>query len=238
MKKTLLIGGAGALFLLGLLLGALLAGPLLVAANAHHATATKAATTPGADKNPYCQQYEQNFVKQLGISTSTLQQARNKALEAVLAQLVKDGKITQAQSDLVKQREGAQPGPECSAVQRVPLYIGGQFFAKYGKDIFNQIAQGLKLTPQQLASQLQSGKSLDDIAAQKNVSVDVLQVIVTDAVDNAADKAVSARDLSRDQANRLKKLASNQNLLNLILDYRFSSKQNLSFILNLLNQAQ
>src|SRR6266487_2315360 len=41
---------------------------------------------------------------------------------------------------------------------------------QYGPDIKNQIAQGLKLTPDQLTSQLQSGKSLTDIATAQGFS--------------------------------------------------------------------
>jgi hypothetical protein len=106
MKKVLLIllmGGGSALLLLCLLFGAFFAGPLFASAGP-----TKTAPTPTytATKtaNPYCQQYQQDLAKRLGVSVSTLQKDRLAAAEDVLAQLVKDGKLTQSQANRIRSR--------------------------------------------------------------------------------------------------------------------------------------
>src|SRR5215467_2319818 len=103
MKKILYIGGGSALLLLCILFGAFFAGPLLASALGGHTTTATAASTPTAT-NPYCQQYLQDLAKRLGVSVSTLQQDKLASAEDVLAQLVKDGKITQNQANQIKQR--------------------------------------------------------------------------------------------------------------------------------------
>src|SRR6516162_3238345 len=102
MKKMLLIGGGSALLLLCILFGAFFAGPLFASARGGQmSSATSSAPTA---TNPYCQQYLQDLANRLGVSVSTLQQAKLGAAEDVLAQLVKDGKLTQNQANQIKQR--------------------------------------------------------------------------------------------------------------------------------------
>jgi hypothetical protein len=109
MKKVLLpllIGGGSALLLLCLLFGAFFAGPLFAAAGPTKTapTTTPTATTPTATTNRYCQQYQQNLAKRLGVPVSTLQKDSLAAADDTLAQLVKDGKLTQSQANRIKSR--------------------------------------------------------------------------------------------------------------------------------------
>ena len=101
MKKVLLMGGGSALLLLCLLFGAFFAGPLFASTRSG---STKTAPTPTATTNPYCQQYQQDLAKRLGVTVSTLQKASLAAAEDVLAQLVKDGKLTQSQANQIRSR--------------------------------------------------------------------------------------------------------------------------------------
>src|SRR5690349_19525362 len=104
MKKLGIIGGASALLILGILLGAFFAGPLLASASSTgQQTTTTTAATPGADTaNQYCTLYMNSLAKRLNISSATLKKAQQGALDDVLAQLVKDGKLTQTQADKIK----------------------------------------------------------------------------------------------------------------------------------------
>jgi hypothetical protein len=99
MKKILLIGGGSALLLLCILFGAFFAGPLLASARGGQPSAAASTTT-----NQYCEQYLQDLANRLGVSVSTLQQDKLGAAEDVLAQLVKDGKLTQNEANQIKQR--------------------------------------------------------------------------------------------------------------------------------------
>ena len=101
MKKVLIIGGGSALLLLCLIFGAFFAGPLFASARSGP---TNTAPTPTATPNPYCEQYQQDLAKRLGVSDSTLQKDRLAAGEDVLATLVKDGKLTQDQANRIRSR--------------------------------------------------------------------------------------------------------------------------------------
>ncbi len=101
MKKVLIIGGGSALLLLCLLLGAFFAGPLFASARSGP---TNTAPTPTATPDPYCQQYQQDLAKRLGVPVSTLQKDSLAAGEDVVAQLVKDGKLTQDQANRIRSR--------------------------------------------------------------------------------------------------------------------------------------
>ena len=108
MKKVLLMGSGSALLLLCLLFGAFFASPLFASARSGPTktapTPAPTATTHTATTNPYCQQYQQDLAKRLGVPVSTLQKDSLAAAEDVLAQLVKDGKLTQSQANRIRSR--------------------------------------------------------------------------------------------------------------------------------------
>ena len=196
-RNILIIGVASLLALLGLVVGAFFAGPLLASASSGQTTTTTAQGT-----NPYCEQYLQDLAHRLNVSVRTLEQDQQAARSDEVDQLVKDGKLTQAQANAIKQ--SIQKHKECSGKgQAMPWAhaIVNQFVQKYRSAIENEIAQGLHLTSQQLTSQLKSGKSLSQIATAQHVSASQLHTIVTNAIQDALNKAVSAGDLTQSQAN-------------------------------------
>jgi polyhydroxyalkanoate synthesis regulator phasin len=216
MKKILLIGGGSALLLLCILFGAFFAGPLLASAMGGQNTAT-AASTPAAT-NPYCQQYLQDLAKRLGVPVSTLQKDKLASAEDVLAQLVKDGKLTQNQANQVKQR--LESHQACTGQGRGVMM---QSLKQYLPGVLSQVASGLKMDATQLMSQLQSGKSLSDIATAKGVSSSQLQTIVTNAIQSAVKKAVSDGNLTQQQATTImQKLQKNPGAFNHLLNGHLS----------------
>ena len=216
-RNILLIGGGTALLLLGILFGALFAGPLFAAASSRTATTTPATT------NPYCQQYLQDLAKRLNVSVSTLQQDQQAAFGDVLAQLVKDGKLTQAQADKIKQHLASRQA--CSGIGGFGHHMGMQLLRKYLPDIANSVAQGLHLTTDQLKAQLQSGKSLSDIATAQHISSAQLHTIVLNAIQSALNKAVSAGDLTQQQADKIiQLLQSHPQFLDRLLNKHFGKQ--------------
>lgn len=216
MKKLLYIGIGSALLLLCVLFGAFFAGPLLASARSVITTAT-AASTP-TTPNPYCQQYLQDLANRLGVSVNTLQQDKLAAVEDVLAQMVKDGKLTQNQANQIKLR--LQSRQACTGKGR-GLWGRGvtmQSLKQYLPNVVSQVAQGLHMTSTQLVSQLQSGKSLSDIATAQGVSSAQLQTIVTNAIQSAVNKAVSDGNLTQQQAtNIMQRLQKNPAAFNRLL---------------------
>jgi uncharacterized protein YidB (DUF937 family) len=90
---------------------------------------------------------------------------------------------------------------------------------QYLSTVANQVAQGLHMTTNQLETQLQSGKSLSQIATAQGVSSSQLQTLVTSAIQNAVNKAVSEGNLTQQQAtNILQMLQKNPGILNRLLN--------------------
>ena len=217
MKKILLIGGGSALLLLCIAFGVFFAGPLIASARSGQNTSTTA-STPGAT-NPYCEQYLQDLAKRLGVSVSTLQQDKLDAVQDVLAQLVKDGKLTQKQANQIEQR--LQSHQACTGKGK-GLWGRGvmlQSLKQYLPDVAAQVAQGLHMSSTQLMSQLQSGKSLSQVANAQGVSSTQLQSIVTNAIQSAVNKAVSDGNLTQQQATKIMQmLQKHPNALNRLLN--------------------
>src|SRR6266567_2988074 len=186
-QKIFVPAVVAAVLLLGITVGVVFGGPLIASAysNATGTSATATPTTPATPAtsatatttNPYCEQYLKDLANRLHVSVATLQQAQLAAHEDVLAQLVRDGKLTQKQADAIKQRLASHQ--ECAGMgMGMGKGMGKLFLQKYGPDLINQVASGLHLS----ADQLQAGKSLNDIAAAQHVSASQLHTIVTNAL--------------------------------------------------------
>ena len=194
MKKIFWIVGGSALLLGCILFGAFFAGPLLASAR----TSQSNAATPTTTTNAYCEQYLQDLAKRLGVSVSTLQQDKLAAKEDVLAQLVKDGKLTQKQADAIKQRlashqacTGKGPGFERGAAQHS--------LRQYLPNVASQVAQGLHLSVNQLKTDLKNGMSLDQIATAQGVTSSQLHTLVLNAIQSAVNQAIKDGNLTQQQ---------------------------------------
>ncbi len=112
------------------------------------------------------------------------------------------------------------PTPIISATS-TPAHKGSataKLLKQYAPAIKNQIAQGLHLMPAQLTAQLQSGKTLSNIATAQNISSPQLQTIVANAIQNALKPAVDDGTLTQKQVDKLaKKYQSNPVLLDRLL---------------------
>jgi hypothetical protein len=93
-----------------------------------------------------------------------------------------------------------------------------QLLRQYAPDIATQVAQGLKLTPDQLVTELQAGKTLSDIAVTQGISSTQLQTLVQNTIENVLQPAVNSGDLTQTQLTRLaKRYATNPTLLDRFL---------------------
>lgn len=87
-----------------------------------------------------------------------------------------------------------------------------------GPQVLNQIAQGLHMTPAQLKTQLQAGKTLSQIATTQNVSATQLQITVTNAVKSALQPSVDNGTINQLQVTALvKRLQKNPQVLERVL---------------------
>ena len=119
----------------------------------------------------------------------------------------------------------ATPTPAVTATTTPAAKGNGmaKILKQYAPSIKNQIAQGLHLTPDQLTTQLQSGKTLSEVATAQNVSSTQLQTLVGSALQTALQPAVSDGTLTQQQVNKLmKRYQGNPTLLDRLLTIKAS----------------
>jgi predicted DNA-binding protein (UPF0251 family) len=134
--------------------------------------------------------------KQLGVEPSALSAALKKALENRVDDAVAAGRLTKAQGDELKQR--IESGD-------MPLFGGpGPGFHHYGPfGGLDAAATYLGLTDAQLRTQLESGKSLADVAKAQGKTVDGLVQAMVDAAKKKVDAAVAAGRLTQSRADSI-----------------------------------
>jgi len=214
VKKFLVISGASVLLLLGILIGAVYGSAKQAAASSTNAAAPKATTAT----NNYCTQFQQDLAKRLGVSADKLQKAESGAAQDTIDQMVKDGKITQAQANEIKSRLGSATNCQFQDKGGHGQFDAGKM-QKYLASAEAQVAQGLHISSSDLTSQLQSGKSLHDIAAAHNVSDTQLKSLLTNAIQSTLKQAVSAGDITQSEAEALnQKLTSNPQMLDMLIN--------------------
>ena len=222
MKKIFWIAGGAVLLVAAILFGAFFAGPLFASAKTSQSTNT-ASGTP-TTTNTYCEQYLQDLANRLHVSVSTLQQDKLGAREDVLAQMVKDGKLTQSQASAIEQK--LQSHQACTGKGNGfgrALILSS--LKQYLPAIENQVAQGLKLTSSQLTADLKNGQSLNQIATAQGVSSAQLHTIVLNAVQNAVNQAVKDGNLTQAQANAfMTQLQQHPAVLNRLLSTHLQAK--------------
>ncbi|MGI9060214.1 MAG: hypothetical protein ACR2H5_16735 [Ktedonobacteraceae bacterium] len=97
------------------------------------------------------------------------------------------------------------PTPIVSATTTTKANGVNKTLKQYAPAIKTQIAQGLKVTPNQLTTDLKAGKTLSDIATAQNVSATQLQTLVGTALQSGLKPAVDAGTLTQKQVDRLVK---------------------------------
>jgi hypothetical protein len=134
--------------------------------------------------------------KQLGVSPTKLSDALKKALSDRVDAAVAAGRITQADGDALKQRINSDDFPLFGGFHR-----GFGHFGFIGK--LSAAADYLGLTEAQLRSELESGKSLAQVAQAQGKSVDGLVDALVAAAKKHLDEAVAAGRLTKAQETEM-----------------------------------
>lgn len=218
MKKILAIGGALAILFVGIIVGAVYGSAKIASAN------STTSATSNSPTNTYCTQFQQNLAKRLNISTSTLQQAEIAAADDTLAQMVKDGKLTQTQANQIKSR--LANGIPCNLMGghgpgrggKGAFGFGGPQLQQYMSAVESQIAQALRINTNTLTSDLQNGQTLHQIASAHNVSDSQLESVIKSAVQTELKSAVNASAITQTQANTISQQLNNSQFLNNLIN--------------------
>ncbi len=148
-----------------------------------------------AEVSAYYNLYMQKLAANLGVSQDKLTASMNQAFKDTLTQVVKDGKLTQAQAD-----ERSAQWTNIQIKFFAGLFLGDNGSSANGKksDVMRQAteqmyqaaAAKLGMTLDQLKQALGSGQTLAQIAASKGITEQALKDAVINAVKPTLDQAV------------------------------------------------
>ena len=136
----------------------------------------------------------------LGVTPTALQDAFKAALKDQVEAAVKAGTLTRAQADAIEARIAAGQGLGFGGPGG-PRGMGGMH--RFGGDEVTAAATYLGLTEAQLRTQLQSGKTLSDVAKAQGKTVDGLVQAMVDAEKAELDKAVQSGRLTAAQEQQI-----------------------------------
>ena len=159
-----------------------------------------------------------DVAKRLNVSPQELKAAFRGALADKLDADVKAGRITQAEADRIKkeaQEHGGlpflpPPGPPGALGPGGPGHpppfgpppFGPPPHGPFGASL-DAAATYLGITPAQLRNRLMAGKSLAQVAGERNKSVDGLKSAIEVAVKKKLDQAVASKHLTQTQEDEI-----------------------------------
>lgn len=139
----------------------------------------------------------------LGVNVDQLKEAQKQARIDLVNQAVAEGKLTQERADrmiqAIQSGQGpGQPGMGQRGQQRPNQGQRGQGMPGPGQ----AVADLLGMTPQDLRTELQAGKSLAQVAEAKGVSRDTLKAKILETRQARLDAAVAAGRMTAEQAQQ------------------------------------
>jgi hypothetical protein len=196
----------------GLAAGGLLAAVTITGAQTPTARATPpsasgtsrpAAGTPTVAPTPFNGElrpsFFQKFADDLGVPIDKVQQAFKQAALSVIDEQVAEGTIPPSQAaQLKKQIEGGQV-PIGSLLQD-PLSTSGII---PGQGVIDSAAKAIGIDSNTLVTQLESGKTVAQVADQHHVSLDKVKSQITDDAKSRLDQYVKTDAISQQEANQL-----------------------------------
>lgn len=156
--------------------------------------ATKLGSNPSAESKAIVD----DAAKQLGVQPSALSSAIKKALTARVDAAVAAGRLTKEQGAELKARIASDDFPLFG-----PPAFGGGHFEHHGGPGLDAAAEYLGLTEAKLRAQLESGKTLAQVAKAQDKSVDGLIAALKADAKQKLDAAVKAGRLTQAQETRM-----------------------------------
>ncbi len=171
----------------------------------------------------YWSLFIKTFADNLGVDQGKLNSAFTAAVNATVDQALKDGKITQAQADSIKNRYSQG----LSSSNGFGIFPFGRGFGKFGFRgnqllSLSDIASALGMNSQDLTSALQSGKSIADIAKTQNKDLATVKSTLLADVKTKLDALVTNKTITQSQADSIyqRYTGSIDNLLNNTMPFR------------------
>jgi uncharacterized protein YidB (DUF937 family) len=177
--------------------------------------ATKLNNSPSAESKAVIS----DAAKQLGVQPNQLSSALKKALENRVDAAVAAGRLTKAQGDELKQRIESNDFPLFAPRVGHDGGFDHHGFGHHGGPGLDAAAGYLGLSEDALHSQLESGKTLAQVAKDQGKSVDGLVAALKADLKQHLDEAVADGRLTQAQADRI--LSNADNRLKALVNGRF-----------------
>lgn len=185
---------------------AVLAGSALAAtgvASAQEPTPTPAATT--GQHQSLGQRFLEKLAGNLGVSFDQLKQAMKTTELQIVDEMAADGKLTPDQAQKLKDKinsgQGLGLGRFLGAYRRGR--IDGARLQRLKAGIVKSAATAIGVQPRDLVKELKAGESIADVAAEHNVSLDVVKAQLTSDATAALDRAVQNNKITQARADQL-----------------------------------
>ena len=174
-------------------------------------------TTASTTLQKYWDFFWNAFSQQVNLDEARLKSGFVAAVDATVDQAVKDGIISQATGDNIKTRVGNLVSQGPAAIGNFPFLLGRGFGFRGGRGgPFGvqvnlgtaEFAKALNMTEQALMTELQAGKSINDVAKEQNIDSATVRTSVLAGVKSQLDAAVSSGNLTQAQADQIYSNAS------------------------------
>lgn len=156
--------------------------------------------------------FKKNFAAQLGVDEAKLDSAFSSAVNSTVDQAVKDGKLTQAQADKIKEaakdgfkgfpgKQGGPGGHGKGGPGMAGPGMGHGMMDGRGASL-DAAAKAIGVTTDELKTELKAGKSIADVAKTKNVDIQKVKDAMLAEVKTNLDQAVKDGKLTQEQADK------------------------------------
>ena len=184
----------------------IIAAPLAaVAALAIGAVALAASPSPSpSPRDAPGQIFVQKLAGILHLSPSQTSDDLKQAELQTIDQMVKDGQLTQAQANRIKQRiqSGKGTGP-FFGFPRGGRFGNGALATSLRTSELNAVAGALGMSPSDLQTQLRSGKTIADLEQSKGVTDTAVRTAAHDAAKKVLDPAVKDGTITQSQEDKI-----------------------------------
>jgi uncharacterized protein YidB (DUF937 family) len=162
--------------------------------------------SPGSGTN-YCNRFSGHVAANLGKSQSQVQKAISDALNQTIDDAVKNGDLTQSQANAIKARVGANASGSKACVGGLkgipgvgrPGGVGR--FPRPGVNTTDEIAKALGISTAQLQQDLQSGKTVQELASAQGMDEAAFRSKLASVTKTDLDQQVKAGKLTQNQEN-------------------------------------
>jgi hypothetical protein len=181
----------------------IIAGAVGLSALAFGVVGVQAATSPSTSNKNYAQVFVDKLAGILGLPSSKVQTDLKQAELQTIDQMVKDGVITQAQADAMKQKVNSAQNLGLPNFRSFGRFGDRAFMGQVRTAELDAVAKTLSMSTADLKSQLRAGKSLSDLETAKGVSDATVKAAARQAAKGVLDPAVRAGTITQAQEDKV-----------------------------------